>query len=184
MEKGKVLLDTAHFNLSLRRLTQQMLEYYDTFEDTCIIGIQPRGILLSNRLYQLLQAEEPEMQAKHGHLDITFQRDDFRLRSEPMQAYATNINFSIENKSVLLIDDVLYTGRTIQAALATLNQFGRPKEVRLCCLVNRRFNRHLPIWPDYEGIRVDALDEAYVKVQWKEDGQEDCVTFFEQKADE
>lgn len=165
----------------LRRLCQQLLENYDDFSDTCLVGIQPRGPQLSRRIRDILVEAEPQLQFDYGHLDITFHRDDFRRREKPLQPYPTEINFITENKRVILVDDVLYTGRTIQAALAAINHFGRPKTVELLTLIDRRFNRHLPIQANYVGMRIDALDEAYVKVNWLEDGKEDDVRLFSAK---
>ena len=163
-------------------MCQELLEIYGDFNDTCLIGIQPRGAFLSERLKNLLLAEEPDLEFKYGLLDITFHRDDFRLREKPLQPYPTDINFSTENKRVILVDDVLYTGRTIQAALAAINHFGRPSEVELITLIDRRFNRHLPIQADYTGVRVDALDESYVRVDWHDDGTENEVLLFSAKT--
>jgi len=181
---SKTLLHTEKFNLTLRRLCHQLLENYGDFEDTCIIGIQPRGKFLSKRIRELLLEEEPALQFKYGQLDITFHRDDFRLREKPLQPYPTEIDFVTEDKRVILVDDVLYTGRTIQAALAAINHFGRPSEVELVTLIDRRFNRHLPIQADYVGLRVDALDEAYVRVDWNPDGKEREVLLFSAKNNE
>lgn len=181
---SKTLLPTEKFNLTLRRLCQQLLEVYGDFTNCCLIGIQPRGRFLSARIKQLLLEEEPELRFDYGLLDITFHRDDFRLRDKPLQPYPTNINFSTEGKRVILVDDVLYTGRTIQAGLAAINHFGRPLEVELLALIDRRFNRHLPIQADYIGLRVDALDESYVRVDWHDDGKEKEVLLFSAKTNE
>jgi pyrimidine operon attenuation protein/uracil phosphoribosyltransferase len=102
----------------------------------------------------------------YGILDITFYRDD--VRRELKVPNKTVINFSIENKNVILVDDVLFTGRTTRAALDALLDFGRPAKVELCVLINRRFTRELPIQPDYTGKVVDALETQKVKVLWKE----------------
>ncbi len=118
---------------------------------------------------------------ENGKLDITFYRDDFRLRSKPLRASVTEMDFLVENKKVVLMDDVLYTGRSVQAALTALQHYGRPRRIELLSLVDRRFNRDLPIKADYTGIRVDALDEAYVRVEWQEIQGEDQVLLFPQK---
>jgi pyrimidine operon attenuation protein/uracil phosphoribosyltransferase len=114
-------------------------------------------------------------------MDITFYRDDFRLNNKQLAPHPNEMNFTVADKNVLLIDDVLYTGRTIQAALSALQHYGRPKAVELIALVDRRFNRHLPIQADYIGITVDAVDDAYVKVHWKEVHGTDEILLFDKK---
>ena len=183
MEKGRTLLEKEHFNLTVDRLCYQLIEEFDDFADTCIIGLQPRGIFLSDLLVSRLSHILGNRGLEYGKLDITFYRDDFRTRSKPLTASQTEMNFLVENKKVLLVDDVLYTGRTIQAALTALNHYGRPENVELVVLVDRRFNRHLPIQSDFTGITVDALDEAYVKVIWDENGKEGEVKLFASKED-
>ncbi|HAD12860.1 MAG TPA: bifunctional pyr operon transcriptional regulator/uracil phosphoribosyltransferase PyrR, partial [Saprospirales bacterium] len=118
---------------------------------------------------------------EYGKLDITFYRDDFRMPSGPLAPHPNEIDFIVADKRVLLVDDVLYTGRSITAALAALQHYGRPASVELLVLVDRRFNRHLPVQPDYYGITVDALDEAYVKVRWQETHGEDEILLFDKK---
>ena len=150
----------------MRRLASQVVENYEAEDSIIIIGIQEKGVILAERLIELIQKEAPESTISLGKLDITFYRDDFRMRETPLKANATQIDFSIDNRNILLIDDVLYTGRTIHAAISALQDFGRPSKVELLTMVDRRFNRHLPIFSDYTGLQVDALDEAYVKVEW------------------
>ncbi len=133
--------------------------------DTVIIGLQPRGVFLSDRIVHELSQIVDATQIRYGRLDITFYRDD--VRKSLHIANATDIPFSIENKKVVLIDDVLYTGRTIRAALDALLDFGRPSKVSLCVLVDRRFNRELPIQPDYAGKTIDTFSSQKVKVCWK-----------------
>lgn len=128
------------------------------------------------QLQQLGYADLP-----YGKLDITFYRDDFRHRTKPLEAHPTQINFLVEGKRVILIDDVLYTGRTVQAALTALNHYGRPERVELAVMVDRRFNRHLPIQADYTGITVDALHHAYVRVEWTETHGADQILIFPEK---
>lgn len=181
MQKGRTILSKDRFRLTIDRLCHQLIEEYDTFENTCIIGIQPRGVYFSNRLHIRLSEILGSNDIEYGKLDISFYRDDFRVREKPLKTYSTEIDFLIENKKVILVDDVLYTGRTIQAAMSALQHYGRPGSVELVALVDRRFNRHLPVQADYVGYTVDALDEAYVKVEWAETDKQDRILIFPQK---
>ena len=132
--------------------------------DTVIIGLQPRGVFLSDRIMDEIRKEPAAKNINYGKLDITFYRDD--IRKELHVANHTDIPFSIEGKRVILIDDVLYTGRTIRAALDALLDFGRPGKVELCVLIDRRFSRQLPIQPDYVGKAIDSIISQKVKVEW------------------
>lgn len=180
MNTGKVILEKEKFNLALDRLCQQLIENYDDFSNTCIIGIQEKGALFSDRLIQHLKSFDNVSKLKYGKLDITFFRDDFR-RGKSLAPSKNEIDFIVEGKKVVLVDDVLYTGRTIQSAMNALQQLGRPESVELLVFVDRRFNRHLPIQPNYTGITVDALNEAYVRVNWKEHTGKDEILFFDDK---
>ena len=168
MEKGRTILSNARFALTIDRLCHQLIEEYDNFEDVCMIGVQERGVLLANRIYDRLTNALAVNAFEYGKLDISFYRDDFRMREKPLKVSATEIDFLVEDKRVILIDDVLFSGRTIQAALSALNHYGRPKSIELLVLVDRRFQREIPINPDYTGLTVDALDNAYVRVKWAE----------------
>ena len=183
MSNGRVILSQERFALTIDRLCHQLIENHDTFENTCLIGIQQGGIPLANRIHRRLVEIVGIPVIENGKLDITFYRDDFRHRAKPLRASVTEIDFLVEDKNVVLMDDVLYTGRSVQAALTALQHYGRPRRVELLTLVDRRFNRDLPIKADYIGIRVDALDEAYVRVEWKEVEGEDRVLLFPQKED-
>jgi pyrimidine operon attenuation protein/uracil phosphoribosyltransferase len=180
MDRGRIILKHPRFNLTLQRLAHQLIETYGNFQDTCIIGIQPRGIELSDRIYTLITELLPRHQAQYGKLDITFYRDDFRIR-KALKANETEMDFVVENKKVILIDDVLYTGRTIQAALTALNHFGRPAHVELLVLIDRRFNREVPIKADYIGYTIDAVDEAHVVVDWDQDPLKNEVRLYKKK---
>ncbi len=162
----KTILNEEQLALTVKRLAHQILENNLSLADTVIIGLQPRGILLSNRIVKELQLLVDPSAIHYGKLDITFYRDD--VRKSLHIANATDIPFSIENKKVVLVDDVLYTGRTIRAALDALLAFGRPSKVSLCVLVDRRFNRELPIQPDYTGKTIDTIISQKVLVNWKE----------------
>ncbi|MFT6369611.1 MAG: pyrimidine operon attenuation protein/uracil phosphoribosyltransferase [Maribacter sp.] len=171
----KVLLSSKEINIILHRLACQLLENHLDFKNTVLIGLQPRGIFVAQRLCKILQEEYGVKHIHVGVLDITFYRDDFRRGDKPLEATKTKIDFLIEDKNVVLIDDVLYTGRSINAALAALQSFGRPAEVELLALIDRRFSRHLPIQPNYRGRQVDAIDGEKVKVMWKENEGEDVI---------
>ncbi len=183
MSEGRVILTQERFELTIERLCRQLIEEYDDFANTCLIGVQPRGTLLSDRIVDRLRDMLGDAKLDYGKMDITFYRDDFRRRDKPLTASTTHMDFIVEDRNVVLIDDVLYTGRTIQSALTALNHYGRPRSVELLTLVDRRFNRHLPIQADFTGITVDALDEAYVKVFWREQSGEDKVLLFANKKD-
>ena len=160
----KTLLNKYQLQITVERLAYQVIENYSDLSEVVLIGIQPRGIFLANKIYDQLKKIRPEVTISYGQMDITFYRDD--IRSELHEANQTTINFSIENKNVILIDDVLYTGRTIRAALDAMLSFGRPKKVELCVLINRRYSRELPIQPDYCGKSIDSLISQKVRVEW------------------
>lgn len=161
----KIILDKTQLHLTILRLAHQLLENHLDLRDIVFIGLQPRGIKVSNLLVENIRSLYPTEKLHYGLLDITFYRDD--IRDELHVANRTDIPFSIEGKKVILIDDVLYTGRTIRAALDALQDFGRPQKVELCVLVDRRFNRELPIQPDYCGKAIDTVISQKVKVEWE-----------------
>lgn len=171
----KVLLSSKEINIILHRLACQLLEHHLDFTETALIGIQPRGIYLAQRLSKILKEDYGVKQINLGLLDITFYRDDFRRGEKTLEASSTKIDFLVEGKKVVLIDDVLYTGRSIRAALTAIQSFGRPKEIELLTLIDRRFSRHLPIQPNYRGRQVDAINEEKVKVMWKENDGKDII---------
>jgi pyrimidine operon attenuation protein / uracil phosphoribosyltransferase len=158
----QVILSPFQFRLTVKRLAQQLIENDEDLTEVIFIGLQPRGVYVSNKIVEEIKLLCPNNEIKYGILDITFYRDD--VRTEIHMSNKTEIPFSIDGKKVILIDDVLYTGRTIRAALDALQDFGRPKKVELCVLVNRRFDRELPIQPDYCGKTIDGQFEQKVKV--------------------
>jgi len=168
----KSLLNDQQIQLTIKRLAQQILENNIRFENVVLIGIQPRGIYLSDRIVKELSDQTGKI--FYGKLDITFYRDD--IRKELHVPNQTDIKFSIEGRKVILIDDVLYTGRTIRAALDALMDFGRPEKVELMVLIDRRYSRELPIQPDYKGRSVDSIITQKVKVLWKEkEGKDEVI---------
>ena len=174
-----ILWSDKHMQIAIDRMCFQLIEHHGNFEECCILGIQHKGVLLAERIVTRLKQINKKLQIKLGKLDITFSRDDFRHSNKIINAYPKKMDFLIENQKVILVDDVLYTGRTIQAALLELQNYGRPRSVELLVLIDRRLNRQLPIQADYYGTTVDALDESYVKVDWKEEDGADRVLFYE-----
>src|SRR6056297_1337463 len=171
----RILLNAVEINIILHRLACQLVENHTDFKNTVVIGIQPRGVFLAERIIKILKEEYGITDLDYGHLDITFYRDDFRRGEKTLEANKTRIDFIVEDKKVVFIDDVLYTGRSIRAALTAIQSFGRPAEIELLSLIDRRFSRHLPIQPNYRGRQVDAINEEKVIVNWKENDGEDVV---------
>ncbi len=170
----KTILDKQKFKVVIERLAHQLIENHGNFSDTVIVGIQPRGIYLADRLVSYIE-HIINGKLQYGKLDITFYRDDFNTRKELHIPNKTEIDFSIDHKKVILIDDVLFTGRTIRSAMDALVDFGRPEKVELAVLIDRRFSRQLPIQPDYTGLTIDSIVTQKVKVYWKENDKKDEV---------
>jgi pyrimidine operon attenuation protein/uracil phosphoribosyltransferase len=171
----KTLLTSKEVTIILHRLACQLIEKHLDFSNTILIGIQPRGKYLAQRIKSIIENEYQIPEIQLGFLDITFFRDDFRRGEKSLEANKTEIDFIVEDKKVVFIDDVLYTGRSIRAALTAIQSFGRPSEIELLVLIDRRFSRHLPIQPDYRGRQVDAINNEKVKVNWSENDSEDAV---------
>jgi pyrimidine operon attenuation protein/uracil phosphoribosyltransferase len=170
----KSILTEPQLAITIKRLAHQILENHLNLDNTVLIGLQPRGVYLSDQLVEEVKQQVPANKIQYGKLDITFYRDD--IRKELHVPNQTNILFSIEGRNVVLIDDVLYTGRTIRAALDALMDLGRPEKVELCVLIDRRFSRQFPIQPDYVGKSIDSIISQKVKVYWKEkDNREEVV---------
>ena len=170
----KSILTPHQISLTIKRLANQLLENHLSKESMILIGLQPRGIFLSDRIVEDIKREDSAIALNYGKLDITFYRDD--IRKELHVPNKTEINFSIEGKKVILVDDVLYTGRTIRAALDALMDFGRPANVELLVLIDRRYSRQLPIQPDYTGKSIDSIISQKVKVMWREkDGNDEVM---------
>jgi pyrimidine operon attenuation protein / uracil phosphoribosyltransferase len=174
----KTILDGQQMSLVIKRLANQLLENHVDMTDTVVIGIQPRGTYLSDRVVAEMKKELGSNPFHYGKLDITFYRDD--VRKEIHLPNQTSIDFSIEGKNVVLIDDVLYTGRTIRAALDALMDFGRPEKVELLALIDRRYSRQLPIQPDYTGKMIDSIVSQRVKVCWTPKDDRDEVILLDE----
>ncbi|MCB9256738.1 MAG: bifunctional pyr operon transcriptional regulator/uracil phosphoribosyltransferase PyrR [Chitinophagales bacterium] len=171
----RIILDTARFQLVIDRLCHQLIENHQDFSNSVIIGVQPRGVYLAKRITKRLEQITQLPALPLGKLDITFFRDDFRTSNSPLQAMETDLDFSLEAKRIILVDDVLYTGRTIRAALDAMLAYGRPEDVELLVLIDRRLQRHLPIQAKYIGKTIDSISKEKVKVEWSEQGEEDKV---------
>ena len=163
--------------MTVKRLCHQLIEVHNDFSNTVIIGLQPRGIYLAHRIQRELQTILKNKKINCGELDITFYRDDFRKKE--LIPNRTNIDFIIEDKNVVLVDDVLFTGRTIRAGLDAMLAFGRPNDVELLVLVDRRFARHVPIQAKYVGITIDSIESQNVRVEWKESEGKDKITLLD-----
>ena len=177
----KILLNSKEIEVIINRLCCQLIENHMDFKQTVLIGIQPRGTFLAQKMVETLSKKYGISDINFGVLDITFCRDDFRRSEKPLVANTTDINFIVENKQVVFIDDVLYTGRSIRAALTAIQSFGRPSKIELLVFIDRRFSRHLPIQPDYTGWKVDAINEERVVVHWAENDKEDAVYLIHKK---
>jgi pyrimidine operon attenuation protein/uracil phosphoribosyltransferase len=169
-----IILNENEIGIILQRLACQLIENHQDFSNTILIGLQPRGKSLLNRIVQILTHNYNISDLNFGLLDITFYRDDFRRNEKILEANSTD-NLQVEGKNVVFIDDVLFTGRTIRAALTAVETFGRPNNIELLTLIDRRFSRHLPIQPDYRGRQIDVYDNQKVIVDWNNESEKDCV---------
>jgi len=174
MKMEKQIISSEQFGIMIERLSHQLIENHGDFSNTILVGIQPRGVEFAERILEKLnQISNNSIQS--GNLDITFFRDDFGRRDNPIEAQELDMNVSVEGKRVVLIDDVLFTGRSIRSAMDALLSFGRPKQVELMVLIDRRLTRHLPIQPNYVGRTVDTILEEKVIVKWKSSQSEDKI---------
>ena len=165
----KIVFNYTELDLSVNRLCWQLIENHSDFSDTVLIGMQPRGYQFAQKIHSRLIELSSVSNISLGSLDITFFRDDFRRREALISPNQTDIDFLVEGKKVVFIDDVLYTGRSIRAGMDAINSFGRPKQIELLVLIDRRFSRQLPIEPNYVGMTVDAIDTEKVVVKWDAD---------------
>ncbi len=173
--RALTILEGEAFELTVRRLCHQLIEDRGSLGDTALVGLQPRGVFFSRRLRKELLRITGEKELSYGELDITFHRDDFRQRTLTAMPTHTDLDFSVEGRRVVLVDDVLYTGRSIRAGLDALLAFGRPRSVELMVFIDRRFSRELPIQPNYTGRFVDSFAGQHVTVEWQESDGVDRV---------
>jgi len=170
----RLLLNPERLKITIARLCQQLIENHGDFQDSVILGLQPKGIYLAQRITSGLK-EELEIEVPLGYLDTTFYRDDFRRRTEPLKPNETKVPFIIEGKKVILIDDVLYTGRSVRAALDAMIAFGRPNKVEFLVLIDRMYSRDIPVEANYIGQKVNTNDNEKVQVQLMEQNGNDEI---------
>ncbi|MCF8464887.1 MAG: bifunctional pyr operon transcriptional regulator/uracil phosphoribosyltransferase PyrR [Flavobacteriales bacterium] len=174
---SRIILDSKQLNLSIERICYQLIENHNDFSKTVIVGLQPRGVFVAQRIHERLQILT-EKKIQLGWLDITFNRDDHRRHEIPLIPSKNKMDFLVEGKKVIMIDDVLFTGRTIRAGMDALMAFGRPSVIELVVLIDRRFSRQLPIEPNYVGVRIDTIVSEKVEVALTESGGNDTVKLF------
>lgn len=167
----KLILSSPLLEITISRLCQEIIENHIEGIETVIIGLQPRGVYFAEKIKAKLDQVSSSNYA-FGKLDATFYRDDIRTKNI-LTPNSTEIDFLLENKRVILVDDVISTGRMVRAALDAMNSFGRPYKVELCVLIDRIYNRDLPISPDYIGKKVNTLETEKVLVEWKEQGHKE-----------
>ena len=184
----KILLDAEAISKTLSRIAHELIERNGELDRVALVGIQTRGAPLAARVRRLV-AERSGHELPLGALDITFHRDDVHVREggarperQPV-VRATSIPFSLEGKTVVLVDDVLYTGRTIRAAIDALLDYGRPARVQLAVLVDRG-HRELPIRPDYVGKNLPTAREERIQVELVEVDEVDRVLLLRESEDE
>jgi pyrimidine operon attenuation protein/uracil phosphoribosyltransferase len=180
----RLIVPHALFQIMIRRLAHQLIETHRDFSNSVILGLQPRGIFVADRLQETLQ-EILGVTVQTGYLDITFHRDDFRRRSTPLAPNATKVEFSLEGKRVILVDDVLYTGRSVRAALDAMISYGRPAQVELLVLIDRQYTRDLPVEATYVGQKVNSLHSQRVEVAWQgTDSEQDAIWLLTKTPDQ
>ena len=170
MNQKRLILSSPLLEIMVSRLCQQLIENHADFANSVLLGLQPRGIYFAERIVAELR-QTANLNVPLGYLDATFFRDDFRRR-DILRPNATKVDFVIEKKKVILIDDVLATGRMVRAAIDAMQAFGRPSKVELLVLIDRQYNREVPIEADYTGLKVNTLDTQRVQVEWREQGHE------------
>ncbi|MAW31504.1 MAG: bifunctional pyr operon transcriptional regulator/uracil phosphoribosyltransferase [Flavobacteriales bacterium] len=175
MLNEREILDQDSIQLTIERLCHQLIEAHKEFNNTVIIGVQPRGTFLNNRIIKKLKEINSTIKIKSGNVDISFYRDDLMRRAKPIVPETMDIDITLEDKKIVLVDDVLFTGRSIRSAIDAVMSFGRPKSIELLTLINRRFTRDLPIQPNYVGKNIDVMDSEKIIVEWQEISKTDRV---------
>jgi pyrimidine operon attenuation protein/uracil phosphoribosyltransferase len=171
------MMDEQALDLALTRITHQILERHRDLTNVGVVGMQTRGVFLARRIASKINALTGKEVAV-GMLDVTLYRDDYRLSLKQPSVQVTDIPFDISEQNLILVDDVLYTGRSVRAALDALMDFGRPKTIQLAVLIDRG-NRELPIRADYVGKKITTLPRQEVRLKVKEIDDEDSLWLIE-----
>ncbi|VAW29195.1 Pyrimidine operon regulatory protein PyrR [hydrothermal vent metagenome] len=166
----RLILNPDLLSITINRLCHQLIENHSSFENTVLVGLQPRGVFLLELVLAQLKSLIG-VDITHGYLDSTFHRDDFRRLDMPPKAHKTKMDFEVEDKQVILVDDVLFTGRSVRSAMDALLAFGRPQKVELLVLIDRKYSRDVPLAPNYVGKEVNTLAHQKVLVQLEPDKQ-------------
>ena len=174
MINSRQILNNKQIDIIIRRLCHQLIENHQDFSNTVIVSLLPRGQQVSSKIIDKLE-EITGNKISRGELDISFYRDDLRRNTEPIVPHKMNMDVSVDNKQVVIIDDVLYTGRSVRSAIDALMPFGRPKSIELLVLIDRRLSRHLPIQPDYVGKVIDSIDSEKVIVTINKEDENDNI---------
>lgn len=181
MQAERKILDAEAMDRALSRMAHEILEKNQGAKNVVLIGIRTGGVFIARRLATKIHEFE-KVEVPTGIIDITLYRDDIALRSKTPQVRATEIPFSIDEKDVILVDDVLFTGRSIRAAMDAIVDFGRPQTLQLAVLIDRG-HRELPIRPDYVGKNIPTSRREEVEVSLKESGKEDQVLIVEEPVE-
>jgi pyrimidine operon attenuation protein/uracil phosphoribosyltransferase len=166
-------MSAEDLNRTYRRFAHQFLEPYEDANRPALIGMQTRGVYMGKRILKHIE-EEFGQKLDFGVLDVTFYRDDFRSRLKMPEVKVTEIPFDLYERDIILIDDVLYTGRTLRSAMDAIMDYGRPRSIKFCCMVDRG-HRELPMAADYVGTTLPTHVQEEVRVKVKELDDEDAV---------
>ena len=165
----RLLFDSDNLKVTVKRLCNQLLENHNNFDNSVIIGLQPRGIFFAKRIIKEIENQISKT-IKNGYLDTTFYRDDFNNYDRSLNPKETIIPFSLDKKDVIIVDDVLFTGRTVRSAMEGIINFGRPNKIELLVLIDRKYNREIPIEATYVGKSVNTIESQKIEVKLKEQG--------------
>lgn len=174
-------MSAGDLDRTYKRFAHQILEPHDSPSHPAIIGMQTRGVYICKRIINVIE-EEYRQGPDFGILDVTFYRDDFRTRLKMPGVQVTEIPFDLYDRDVILVDDVLYTGRTIRSAMDALMDYGRPRSIKFCCLIDRG-HRELPVTADYVGKKIPTHRDEEVRVYVRELDGVDSVLLVNSKQD-
>ena len=174
-EMNRQIMSALDMERSLARIVLQILEQNNGVDNLAIVGIHTGGVFLADRIKKLIDDKE-KVGVPTGSLDITLYRDDWSLASQSPMVKMTDIKFAVEEYTIILVDDVLFTGRTIRAALDAIMDFGRPRSIQLAVLIDRKCGRELPVQPNYSGLEVLETVNEHVNVLLVEkDGYDEVI---------